>query len=92
MSHDLACASIDTAEILLAIGRSDQVAELCRRAIDYFGAAGLTNSTGSMTALAFLHEAAMNGRLTTNDVAEARVFVERLPPKPNLIFATVSPA
>jgi tetratricopeptide (TPR) repeat protein len=92
MSHDLACASIDTAESLLAIGRSDQVAELCRLAIDYFRVAGLTYSTGAMTALAYLREAAMNGRLTTNDVAEVRMFVERLPQKPNLIFARVPPA
>lgn len=92
MSHDLACASIDTAESLLAIGRSDQVAELCRRAIDYFRTAGLAYSTGAMTALAYLHEAATNGRLTTKDVAEVRMFVERLPQKPNLIFARVLPA
>jgi len=91
MSHDLACASIDTAESLLAIGRSDQVAELCRRAIDYFRTVGLTYSTGAMTALAYLHEAAVNGRLTTHDVAEVRMFVERLPQKPNLLFARVSP-
>lgn len=92
MSHDLACVSIDTAESLLAIGRSDQVAELCRRAIEYFRTAGLTYSTGAMTALAYLHEVAMDGRLTTNDVAEVRMFVERLPEKPNLIFARVLPA
>jgi tetratricopeptide (TPR) repeat protein len=91
MSHDLACVSIDTAESLLAIGRSDQVAELCRRAIDYFQFAGLIYSTGAMTALAYLHEAAINGRLTTTDVAEVRTFVERLPQKPHIIFARVSP-
>ena len=33
-----------------------------------------------------------NGRLTKNDVAEVRMFVERLPQKPNVIFARVSPA
>jgi tetratricopeptide (TPR) repeat protein len=92
MSHDLACVSIDTAESFLAIGRFDQVAELCQRAIEYFRTAGLTYSTGAMTALAYLHEVAMNGRLTTNDVAEVRMFVERLPQKPNLIFARVLPA
>ena len=31
-----------------------------------------------MTALAYLQEAAVAGRLTVNDVAEVRVFVERL--------------
>ncbi|HEX3578708.1 MAG TPA: hypothetical protein VHY33_09110 [Thermoanaerobaculia bacterium] len=92
MSHDLACASIDAAECFLAISRSDQVAELCRRAIAYFRNAGLTSSTGAMTALAYLHEAATNGRLTAKDVAEARLSVEQLPHPANLIFASVSAA
>jgi tetratricopeptide (TPR) repeat protein len=92
MSHDLACVSIDTAECLLATGRSDQVAELCQRAIDYFRIAGLTYSTEAMTALAYLHEAAATGRLTKKDVADVRMFIERLPEKPNLMFASVFPS
>jgi|GEM_PF-4548980 len=87
MSHDLACASIDTAESLLAIGRADQVADLCRGAIEYFRMAGLAYSTGAMTALAYLHEGAVSGRLTTRDVADVRTFLERLPQKPNVVFA-----
>jgi tetratricopeptide (TPR) repeat protein len=90
MSHDLACASIDAAESLIAVGRPDQVAQLCRGAIEYFRVAGLAYSTGAMTALAYLHEAAADGRITANDVAAVRVFVERLPEKPNLVFARVS--
>src|SRR5256885_2098395 len=66
MSHDLACASIDTAESLIAVGRPDQVAQLCRGAIEYFRLAGLAYSTGAMTALAYLHEAAVDGRTNTH--------------------------
>ena len=40
MSHDVACASIDIAESLLAVGRVDEVAGLCRRAIEYFRVVG----------------------------------------------------
>jgi tetratricopeptide (TPR) repeat protein len=91
MSHDLACASVDTAESLLALGEIDQVAALCRGAIEYFRTAGLAYSTGAMTALAYLQEAAAAGRLTVTDVAEVRTFVERLSHRPNLIFAMMSP-
>jgi tetratricopeptide (TPR) repeat protein len=87
MSHDLACASIDVAESLLALGRVDEVAVLCRHAIRYFDTAGLAYSTGAMTALAFMQEAAADSRLTVDDVAEVRTFFERLSRSPNLAFA-----
>jgi tetratricopeptide (TPR) repeat protein len=77
VSHDLACASLDIAESLLAIGRVDEVAGLCRRAIEYFRVSGLAYTTEAMTALAYLQEAAVAGRLTVRDVAEVRVVVER---------------
>jgi tetratricopeptide (TPR) repeat protein len=87
MSDDLACVSIDMAEALLAVGRSQEVAALCRHAIDYFRVAGLAYSTGAMTALAYLQEAAVKGRLTVSDLVEVRGFLERLPQKPNVVFA-----
>lgn len=87
MSHDLACASVDMAESLLGLGRPEEVAPLCRHAIEYFRVAGLAYSTGAMTALAYLQEAAADGSLTLNDVAEVRVFVERLSREPNVVFA-----
>lgn len=87
MADDLACASIDTAESLLAVGRSGEVPVLCRQAIEYFRLAGLEYSTGAMTALAYLQEAAAEGRLTAGDCREVRVFLERLPQQPNVVFA-----
>ncbi len=87
MADDLACVSIDTAESLLAVGRSCEVPVLCRQAIAYFRLAGLAYSTGAMTALAYLQEAAADGHLTVNDCSEVRVFLERLPHQPNVVFA-----
>jgi tetratricopeptide (TPR) repeat protein len=79
VSHDLACASVDIAESLFALGRVDEVGGLCRRAIEFFRVSGLAYTTEAMTALAYLQEAAVAGRLTVNDLAEVRVVVERLP-------------
>jgi tetratricopeptide (TPR) repeat protein len=87
MSDDLACVSIDMAESLLAVGRSQEVAALCRQAIKYFRKAGLAYSTGAMTALAYLQETAVDGRLTVNVVDQVRVFFERLPHEPDVVFA-----
>jgi tetratricopeptide (TPR) repeat protein len=87
MAHDLACASTDLAECLLALGRPHEVGEFCRLAIKYFRDAGLVYSAGAMTALAFLQEAASLGRLTVKGVADVRVFVERLSTQPGLLFA-----
>jgi len=87
MSHDLACASTDAAESLLAVGRPAEVAAMCQKAIEYFREAGLAYSTGAMTALAFLQEAASAGRLTIPDVHDVRLYFERLPQKPSLVYA-----
>ena len=87
LAHDLACVSIDLAESHLALNRPHEVGELCRLAIDYFRDAGLAYSTGAMTALAFLQESALLGRLTVKDIADVRVFVERLSERPELIYA-----
>jgi tetratricopeptide (TPR) repeat protein len=87
MSHDLACASIDMAESLLALDRPKEVAVLCRQAIEYFRGAGLAYSSGAMTALAYLQEASADGRLTVGDVDQVRVYFERLPREPNVVFA-----
>jgi tetratricopeptide (TPR) repeat protein len=86
VSDDLACASIDTAECLLALEKTAEVPALCRQAIDYFRSSGLAYSTGAMTALAYLQETAISGQLTVNNVADVRVFVERLPKTPNAVF------
>jgi len=87
LAEDLANASIDMAESLLALNRSHEVGEFCRIAISYFRDAGLAYSTGAMTALAFLQESASLGRLTIKDIADVRVFVERLDEQPGLVFA-----
>jgi hypothetical protein len=87
MAHDLACASTDVAECLLAMDRPREVAEFCRLAINYFRDAGLAYSAGAMTALAFIQESASLGRLTTEGIADVRVFVENLAKQPELLYA-----
>lgn len=87
LAHDLACASIDIAESLLALNRPHEVGELCRLAIDYFRDAGLAYSTGAMTALAFLQESASLGRLTIKEIADVRVLLDRPPERPGLVYA-----
>jgi tetratricopeptide (TPR) repeat protein len=87
MAHDLACASTDVAECLLAMDRPREVSEFCRLAINYFRDAGLAYSAGAMTALAFLQESATLGRLTFNGIADVRVFVESLAKQPELLYA-----
>jgi tetratricopeptide (TPR) repeat protein len=87
MAHDLACASTDVAECLLAMDRPREVAEFCRLAINYFRDAGLAYSAGAMTALAFMQESASLGRLTNKSIADVRVFVESLAKQPELLYA-----
>jgi tetratricopeptide (TPR) repeat protein len=87
LAHELACASTDVAECLLAMDRPREVAEFCRLAINYFRDAGLAYSAGAMTALAFLQESASLGRLSTRGIADVRVFVESLARQPELVYA-----
>jgi len=87
MAEDVALASLDSADALLALNRRAEVADLCRAAIEYFGKAGLAYSEPAMTALAYLREAAEQGTLTPATVGRVRSYFEVLPKQPNLLFA-----
>ncbi len=87
MAQDVALSSLDAAEALLALQRPAEVGELCRNAIEYFRKAGLAYSESAMTALAYLREAAEQGRLTPEAVFQVRTFLEILPKQPHLLFA-----
>jgi len=84
MFHDVALVTIDMAQALSVLGRTDRVLELCRSAASYFQSSGLEESEGALTALALIREAAASGRLTDELIANARVRAER---KPQLLFA-----
>ena len=88
MSHDLAKASLDSAEALINLGENDAVSELCENAIAYFAEVGLSYSRSAMLALAYLKEAAESKRLTLGDIVQVRAFFEVLPRQPELLFAS----
>ena len=47
----------------------------CRRALEYFAAAGLSNTEPAMTAISLMREAAVAGRLDEKAVNEIRTTV-----------------
>jgi tetratricopeptide (TPR) repeat protein len=59
MESDAALASLELVEVLLVLGRTEQVPAICRDLLDRFVAAGMTSS--ATTALAFLREAVALG-------------------------------
>ena len=87
MAHELALAALDTAEVLLVLGRSEQIADLCRQAIAYFRDADLEYTQGALTALAYLREAIERKTLTAADLTNVKVFFHELPKQPQLLFA-----
>jgi tetratricopeptide (TPR) repeat protein len=87
MAQDVALSALDVADVLLALGRPAEIADLCRASISYFGRVGLAYSDSAMTALAFLREAAERSRVTPATVNRVRTYFEVLPKQPNLLFA-----
>lgn len=87
MAHDLAVASLDSADALLALDRVGEVSELCRASIEYFRKAGLAYGESAMTALAYLREVAERKTITPATIRTVRTFIEVLPKQPHLLFA-----
>jgi tetratricopeptide (TPR) repeat protein len=87
MAQDVALSALDVADVLLALGRPAEIADLCRASIAYFGKVGLAYSESAMTALAFLRESAERSRVTPSTVESVRTHFELLPKQPNLLFA-----
>ena len=73
MANDLACVALDTAEVLLSLGNYGEISGVCRSAIAYFQRAHLTSSEAAMTAVTYLCEAAVAGKLTNTIVCDLRV-------------------
>lgn len=85
--QDVALVTIDIAQALMAMGKPDDVAKLCRAASEYFASANLLNTEGAQVAIALIREAAAAGRLSETVLVNARARVE---PKPKLLFAPAS--
>ena len=92
MLHEVAYVAVDMAETLLVLNRSAEVPVLCRSAMDFFATEGIAASTGALTALAYLDEAAASGHLTIKDVSEVRFFFDNLQTQRTLLFAKSSPS
>jgi len=75
MSHDVAEITTDIAHALVVSGRTREVAAECRQALNYFAAAGLSTTEPAMSAISFLREAAVAGRLDEVAVTRARTAV-----------------
>jgi len=75
MAHDVAEVTTDIAHVLVVAGRMREVADECRRALEYFTGAGLTTTEPAMSAITFLREAAVIGRLDEKIVIDARLSV-----------------
>lgn len=73
MANDVACVALDMAEVLLLTGDYVQIAAVCRSAMAYFERAQLTSSEAALTAVNYLCEAAVAGKVTKALVSDLRV-------------------
>jgi len=87
MAHDVAEVTTDIAHVLVVAGRMREVVDECHRALEYFTTAGLTTTEPAMSAITFLREAAVDGRLDEQIVADARLMVVNLRPASLLLYA-----
>ncbi|MGH9424010.1 MAG: hypothetical protein ACRD3J_28805, partial [Thermoanaerobaculia bacterium] len=91
MANEMAYIAVDMAEALLILNRSSEVAVLCKSAMDFFASQNIGASPAALTALAYLHEAAASGHLTSNHLLEVRGFFDRPKAQPTLLFARPGP-
>lgn len=90
MASETALASLDLADLLLADNRFDEVEALCRDAIRSFEHSGVAYTARALTALGYMHEAAMQRVATRPLVRHVRNYIRRLPSEPQLLFAHAS--
>lgn len=83
-----AYVGLDIAEGLLALDRQQEIVELAQHMFAVFTSARIL--TGALAALAYLKEAAAAKRLTKQDVAAVRVFLQRAERQPSLQFVPPS--
>lgn len=92
MASEAAANALEIAELLLARERYDEVEQLCRSAYEIFGRAGVSYTLRAQTAVAYIHEAVNQRRLTKAMVQDVRQYIRRLPAQPTLLFAPAPPA
>ncbi len=77
---------LEIAEIMLVLGRADEVVLLCRELLQRYERSGLSHTWRAVTALGYLQEAAMRGAATPAKVRHVRDYIRRLPSEPQLLF------
>jgi len=89
LEADAALAALDLAEVLLSVGRNDEVPAICRSLLDRFTRAGMTSA--AITALAFLRETVAIGQVTPAHVRHVHDFLRELPGSSAQLFAPPPP-
>ncbi len=79
------CA-LDLAELRLVQNRISDVVELCSAATQHLTRAGVAYTGPALRAIAYMREAAEQGRATRQLVKNVREYVRRLPAEPELLF------
>lgn len=87
MTSEAACNGLYVAELLLAVGRYDQVEQLCRESMRIFERSGVGYTSHALTALAYIHEAAAHRTASPKLVRTVRDYIRKLPSQPSLLFA-----
>jgi tetratricopeptide (TPR) repeat protein len=79
-----ALVRLDIVEVLLALGETEQIAEIASRLFRIFKTAGMM--TGALTAMAYMKEAALAGKLTAAGVEVIRTYLRRSSRQTELVF------
>lgn len=84
MVTDAALVNLDIADALLVLGHGDQIAKIAEHSYRVLKRAGVV--TGALSALAYMKEAAAQGRLTPEVIQGVRQFLHRVERDPELVF------
>jgi len=85
ISLDAALTRMELGEVLLRAGRPETVPDLLRNVAVNFASEGMMRN--ARIALAYLHEAIEQNRLSADLVRHVRAYIEQLPFQPNTAFA-----
>lgn len=84
MLYDAALVGLDVADALLSLGETQSIVELGARLFQSFRNADVV--TGALTAVAYMKEAAAQGKLTSQGVAAVRKYLRSAERQPELLF------
>ncbi|HVR40446.1 MAG TPA: tetratricopeptide repeat protein [Thermoanaerobaculia bacterium] len=89
MVVDEALTVFDIMDALVALGREQEIATLADGLVERFTHAGMLNS--ALTALAYLRESAVRGKVTAPVIEYVRQFIRRVEREPSLLFVPPPP-